>query len=490
MSLGKQAAQGAFWNYAGFLLSKGVLTLATLVLARVLDRPAFGLVGMALLVITAFDLLRDFGISAALIYRQREGNAAAEVAFATSVAIGSTLFLVNWLLAPLTVQFFKTDDAAQAAQLVSLLQVLGLSLLFSSLGSTQDALLQKGLQYRRRMIPEVGRTVIKGSLQVGLALTGWGAWSLVLGQVIGDAVALVLLWAVSAWRPTFRIDRTLLRPMLGYGFHIMLVDAFGWLVADLDYLIIGRLLGTDPLAIYTLAFRLPELIVKNLSQAVSSVAFPVVARLQDDRAAVRDAYLQMQHYMLVVLAPLGLGLAAITPALLHALFGAKWEAAIPIMQLLAVYMMLGGINHWPGVVYKALGRPDILNRLSFIKLLLLAPTLWWAVSEYGLLGVAWGQIVVRVIGIFLDMAVVSRVVQVSVWTNVRVIWPPLGAATLMALAVAAVFPLLNPAQDSWPVLILAVVVGAAVYAVLIWLLDRAAVVALLALVRRLLGRGR
>ncbi len=74
MSLGKQAAQGAAWNYAAFLVSKGLLFVATLILARLLTPEEFGLVGMALLVITVLEIFRDFGIGAALIYRQGEGR--------------------------------------------------------------------------------------------------------------------------------------------------------------------------------------------------------------------------------------------------------------------------------------------------------------------------------------------------------------------------------------------------------------------------------
>ena len=134
---------------------------------------------------------------------------------------------------------------------------------------------------------------------------------------------------VSRWRPTLHFDMKLLRPITAYGSQIMLVGALGWLVSDVDYLIIGRLLGDIALGIYTLAFRIPELIVRNLAQSVSTVAFPVTVRLQSDRPALRDAYLKMQHYMLLILAPLGLGLCAVTPALIHILFPASGTRLFP-----------------------------------------------------------------------------------------------------------------------------------------------------------------
>src|SRR5947209_5812361 len=109
MSLGRQAAQGAVWNYASFLASKGLVFVATLVLARLLTPAEFGLVGMALLVITLLDILRDFGIGSALIYRQKDGAAAANMAFFLSSGIGVALFVANLLLAPYAAGFFKTS---------------------------------------------------------------------------------------------------------------------------------------------------------------------------------------------------------------------------------------------------------------------------------------------------------------------------------------------------------------------------------------------
>jgi PST family polysaccharide transporter/lipopolysaccharide exporter len=215
---------------------------------------------------------------------------------------------------------------------------------------------------------------------------------------------------------------------------------------------------------------------------VSTVAFPVAARLQGQREALRDAYLTMQHYMLVILAPLGFGLYAVTPTLIHLLFQAKWNAAIPVMQTLSIYMTLVGVGHWPGVIYKAVGRPDILNRLGLLKVVLLVPTLWWAAVNYGIEGVAWGQVVIRLVSVTVDMLVVSRFLQINLLANLKVVWPPLASAVVMAAAARAVF-LLDPTESSVALLALAVLVGAAVYLALIWLLDRQALGSIVSLAR-------
>lgn len=487
MSLGRQVAEGALWNYAAFLVSKGLLFVATLVLARLLSPADFGLVGVALLVITGLDLLREFGLGAALIYLRHGGQRAADTAFLLAAAIGVGLFAANWALAPLAIRAFHLADPARAELATWLLRVLGGCLLLAGIGSTPDALLQKRLDYHLRMIPQVGRTAVKGLLQVALALAGCGVWSLIVGQVAGEAVATLLVWRVARWRPTFALDRALVRPLLSYGGKLLLVGGLGWLIDDLDYLIIAARLGENALGLYTLAFRIPELVVRNLAQAVSAVAFPAAARLQDDRAALRAAYLQLQRTMLAILAPLGCGLCAIAPVLVHLLFPPRWDPAIPVLQVLSLYMVIGGISHWPGVVYKAVGRPGILNGLGLVKIAALAPTLTWCAANYGIVGVAWGQLLVRTATVLLDMAIVGRFLEVDVAATLQSLRPTLTASAIMALAVRAILAL-DPAETNAPLLALAIAAGALTYAGAICLLERPLALDFLAFVRGMMRR--
>jgi PST family polysaccharide transporter/lipopolysaccharide exporter len=206
-------------------------------------------------------------------------------------------------------------------------------------------------------------------------------------------------------------------------------------------------------------------------------------------AALRSAYLKMQRYMLAILAPMGFGLYAITPALVTNLFGESWHDAIPVMQVLSIYMLLGGINHWPGVIYKAVGRPDILNKLGLVKLVMLVPVLVWGAASFGIMGVAWGQLIVRLIGIVIDMWVVAGFVTVSVWANMRALLPSLVSAALMAATLQTLF-MLTPGPVGLPALALCIAAGAAQYVALLWILDRDAVNSLLALARDFLPRKR
>ena len=155
---------------------------------------------------------------------------------------------------------------------------------------------------------------------------------------------------------------------------------------------------------------------------------------------------------------------------------------------MSVYMALGAISHWPGVVYKAVGKPGILNAVSLTKLSMLVPVLWTGATIAGIEGVAWGQVLVQSIGIAIDMLVIARFVKISVASNLRSILPPFGAAIIMAVAMRGVM-MLDPSLASIPLLLLASAVGGVIYAAMIWLIDREAVRGVLTLGVRVFRRG-
>jgi len=53
------------------------------------------------------------------------------------------------------------------------------------------------------------------------------------------------------------------------------VDLLGFFQSNLDYLLVGRYLGSVALGLYTLAFRLPDLLILQFSRVLGEVVFPI-----------------------------------------------------------------------------------------------------------------------------------------------------------------------------------------------------------------------
>src|SRR5258708_33589050 len=109
-----------------------------------------------------------------------------------------------------------------------------------------------------------------------------GALSLIVGQIAGESSATVLVWILARWRPTRAFNARVAREVTRFGAHIVAIGILGALFSNIDFIFVGRILGAGALGYYTLAYRIPELVLANTNAVVARVAHPLFCRLQSD----------------------------------------------------------------------------------------------------------------------------------------------------------------------------------------------------------------
>lgn len=460
-----KAIRGVLWSFAARYGGKVMLLVSTIILARLLSQEDFGVAGYALIVIGLLDVLRGLGVGPALIYHQSNPRAA-DTAFFISLVVGFLLFGITWMLAPLVGDFFNDPRA------VAVTQVLALAFPLTALSNVHDALLQKELAFKRRFIPDVLNAFAKGTVAIVLAVMGYGAWSLVFGQLAGTMVSVVAYWCVCSWRPSWRFDAALARSLLEFGAHIVAVNSLGYLLTHAGHVVVGRFLGAASLGIYTLAFRLPDLLIRQIAVILSRVLFPAYTKLKDDPDSIKSGFLISMRYVALVTIPLGLGMSVVAEPLVVVLFTEKWIEAAPVLQALSIHMMLVSLAFNIGDIYKALGRPELLTRLALFRAALLLPLLWWAATGPGTLAaVAWVSVVATAVHMTVTVIMGARIVGVPVGKVIESFIPALAAGGLMTCCVF-VLSEATAAYGAWLELLASVIVGIAVYLFVLLILSR------------------
>ncbi len=464
-NLARATLWGTFWSYASFYVGKLMVFISTVVLARLLSEEDFGVAGYALVIISFLQVMSDLGTGQAVIYH-RDDPEAPDTGFWLSLALGVALFLLTWAISPLVGAFFHDSRA------IPVTRALGLVFPITAIGNMHDVLLRRELSFGRKFIPDFMRAFSKGLASIGLAFAGFGAWSLIFGQLIGRVTAVLTLWRISSWRPRARFNRALARALLSYGLNIVLVGALGMLIANADYLLIGRYMGAAALGIYTLAFRIPDLVVMQFCYIIGRVIFPVYATLKDDPQALQKGFLNTARYVSLVTIPLGLGIALIARPLVLTFFTAKWESAIAPMQAIAIYALTLSLAYNVGDVYKAQGRPHILTYISVGRLALLLPGLWWVVTRLGeIAAVGWVHATIALITSIFELWLASRLLQTSPRRIAEAILPAAAAGAFMAMVVQAV-RLMSLSLPPWAQLGLTIPSGAMAYLGMLWLTQR------------------
>jgi PST family polysaccharide transporter len=462
--MARKTARAVFWNYASFGLGKFLVFITTAILARLLSPDDFGLVALATLAVNYLSVLKDLGLGDALIQRREDVEEAANTVFTLNLILGVVLTLASVAIAPLAAAYFRQP------LVIPLLRALGLTFAINALGSVHIVMLQRQLDFRRKLIPDIGRSIVKGVVSIGCALAGMGAWALVIGQLAGVVIGVLIAWAVYPWRPRLMINSKLAFGLLKFGMSLIIIQVFTVIEDNLDYLIIGRRFGEAPLGIYTLAYRLPEMLVISLLWVMASVIFPAYSTVQDQPDILRRGFLATIRFTEILAVPICLGLFLAADPIVRVVFGPQWLEAIPVLRVLAIFALFTSIGFNVGDVYKAVGRPDILVKLSIAYLATLTPALIFG-ANFGLVGVAFGHLTVSFIYMFVRIAVATRFVKVNLWDILGELKPSLlGGLALSALVIPSLY-LTAGLAPLWQLLII-VTAGAVGYLSVLWFIER------------------
>ncbi|WP_301122800.1 lipopolysaccharide biosynthesis protein [Mycolicibacterium fortuitum] len=420
-SLGKQT----LWNYTVFAISKSSTLLMTVVVARLLTPAEFGIFALALLLVNLFDYVKDLGVAESLIQSHRPWNRIAPTGLTLSIGFGVIAGAVLAATAGIAANLLHHPDLAP------LIRVLAIALMISAFSVVPLSWLRRDLNFQRRLLPEFVGAVVKTVLTIWLAATGHGVWSLVYGQLAGVLITAIMYWWVAPtfmW-PRFQMDEA--KALLQFGIPVTGVTLLAYAIYNVDYLAVGTRLGTTELGLYTLAYRVPELVVLNLCSVISDVLFSSMSRLQHEREAMSSQYQKALSIVLALTVPAGVGLAVVAGPLLHVLYGTQYDGAKNILIVLALYTAVYSASFHAGDVFKAAGRPGLLTAINAAKLVLLLGPIWWAAGHSATL-VAVALLSVELVHFVIRMTVVRRVIPLR-WTQILcVVGRPVAAAIPMA----------------------------------------------------------
>lgn len=461
----RKVASGVVWNLLAFGFGKLTLLLVTSILARLLTQDEVGVVGAAVVAINYLTIIKDLGFGAALIQKRGDVNEAANTVFTINIILGFLLSLLVIPLAPYVGNYYNEP------QVTSVLRWLGISFAINAFGAVHVVWLLRDLDYRRKALPEMGNSLVKAVVSIGMALAGFGVWSLVFGQIAGAAASVILVWILLPWRPRLSIDRGIATSLFKFSSSIVGSDILTVFIDNVDYLIVGRVFGLATLGVYTFAYRLPELLVIGNLWILGTIAFPAFSSIQDKPDEMRRGFLGSVRLVELIVTPIALGLIVAADPLVRVVFGEDWLEIVPILRVLAAYAWIYSIGFHVGGIYKAVGRPDILVKLSIFSIVILVPSLLLGAHYFGVIGVAYGHLFAVIIRRAVSLFFATRFVNVTVGEIFAQIRASLLAGLAMTVLAFAVL-YLTSGWSALPQLLVVALVGAAAYLGLLWRSER------------------
>jgi O-antigen/teichoic acid export membrane protein len=428
--LRRLVGRGAAWSTLDVIVSRfGNFALGVAV-ARIVAPNEFGVFAIALVVHTVVVNISDFGVSAALIRDEAERVPASAPTIVTISLVASAA--LGGLVAALSGPLARSLSSPAAATPIA---IMALNLPLAGLTAVPSAMLRREFRMDRICLADFANLAVSSAVVLVLALQGLGAlalaWSWVAGQL---ATTLILLaYRAGRYRPGWK--RTEARRLLDFGLPIVGSNLLALLVLNVDYIVVGRVLGVRALGLYMLAFNISGWASNVFGAVIRSVSMPAFARLRLEGRDMPEQFLKALRLVAGVTVPVCLILGGLARPAVVAIYGPKWSAAASALVGLSVLGAGRILIELAGDYLVTLGRTRSVFFALIPWLAALAATLILVARPYGIAGVGAGQAVVMVCIVAPVYAVLLRGTGVGVWAALRALAP--GIAWALAAAVAA-----------------------------------------------------
>lgn len=431
MSIKEKAINGVIWNSVSNFGSLGIEFIVGILLARLLSPTEFGLISTITILILLSEVFVNSGLSQAIIRKQNCSQKDYSTVFFCNISIGVLFFLILLLTAaPLSI-FFNNPE------LKPLIQVLGVSLIISSLSLVQNAKLIKRIDFKLQTKISLIASSISGIIAIILALLGFGVWSLVVKVLTNKSLKSILLWYFNKWKPDFVFSRESFKELFGFGSKLLLSGLIGTFLQNINYILIAKYFSPQDLGYYHQAEMFKNIPSQNISGVVTSVGYPVLAKQQHDSVKMRKIFREMFTKTFFIIIILMVGLASIAKSLIITLLGMQWAPSIVLLQMLCLVGVMYPLNSMNVNILNVVGRSDLYLKLQMIVQVMALPNLFIGVF-FGIKALIIGMIIISFFGYIIFNHESNKFLNYSIKQQLKDISPSILMATIMGALIFSI----------------------------------------------------
>ncbi|MCU0343452.1 MAG: lipopolysaccharide biosynthesis protein [Ignavibacterium sp.] len=411
MKLKHKIVGGVAWNAIGLIIDNGLQLVVKLILARLLVPEVFGIIGFATVFIGMIQVFSDLGMTAALIQRKDKHLTPIDYDTAYWAGLAWSIFLMailSFVIGPIAANFYNES------MLITIMPILSVSLLLRNLRAVHIVNITREMDFKKIVLPKNISRILASLGAILLAFFGFGVWSIVFQSVASEILVAIIYSYVSPWKPQRRFSKKSFKNIFGFGVYTTGTNIFNYLTGNIDYLLIGKLLGAHSLGVYTLGYNITYVVRGQILNVINSVFYPVYSKIQDDLETTKRYYFKVIKYNCIIIYPLMIGILLLAKPLVIYGLGEKWVESIIPMQFMAAAGLVHLLTSSNTVLLRGLGKPKLELIFSIIKTLgVNVPFIVLGVVYNGIIGAAMGLFFAKIVIFFINNYTLRKVAGIK-----------------------------------------------------------------------------
>lgn len=267
------------------------------VLARLLPPGDFGVMGVGTVFITFFGMMGEMGLGPAVVRFQNLTVEKLRSLFGLTFWIAIASSISFYFLSGLIGWYYDSNETSRVCRWLAFL-------LFFAIVN----IVPQNLLIRKKRFDIIARRVIlvqvfMGAAAIFAAYRGWGINSLLLLQ-IGTMVLTFIANTYSAkLSPKLFFDKQPVNMVSTFSLYQFLFNLVGYISANIDRLVIAKILTLTQLAYFDKSRSLSSQPVHNIGGVVSSVVYPYLSERHKDKAGLKAIYSSILRLFFLSLSP-------------------------------------------------------------------------------------------------------------------------------------------------------------------------------------------
>lgn len=446
-TLKQKTAKTLTWNTIDRLSSQVLYGVVGVVLANVLSRDDFGLVGVLFIFQSFATIFVDSGFGAALLQKKEPTEDDYSTVFWFNLAVSVAIYIGLWFAAPAIARAFHNQT-----ELIPLGRTMFFYFILSALSIVQTNRLMKQMDVKQLAISNVVGQIAGGVTGIILALKGFGAWALCWQTLVLGGVRTLWLWATSHWWPRLVFSIESLRSIRKVGLGVFSSQLLNTASLQVYNFLVGLYYSVASLGVYTQADKWSKMGSASISQVLTASFIPLLARVQDDPPTLLHYIRRISRFTAFITMPALVGLALVGAPLFHLLFADKWDAAIILFRILCVRGVFVVLISLQTNFLTALGYARTLVRVEIVKDLLTIVAIFSTLFMGSVEALVWGQLAASLLTYIAVLRMTSRATGYPLLFLLKPNLPFAAATVLMAAGVIAIAHILPYLYPSFPTL--------------------------------------
>lgn len=431
------ARRGWFWGVADQFAQRGLTMIVTIVLARLIEPAAFGLIASVSIFLGVAQQLIDGGISQRVLQKSEIGDREYAALFwangAVSFICGAALISVSGVIAG----FFGYPE------LRGIISALAISLMLFNAGRVQMTWLIRELRFRTVSLISIVAITTGCVVGVAMAIMGYGVWSLIGQQLVLSVMRAVLLWSVVPYRPRGLPRWIDIRDLYAFGLPVVSSQVVRLACAQLINVLMVTRISATMLGFFDRGKIIPQNLAYSLVNLFGRSNFPALARLQSDEPAFARLFLRFLSVSSATYFMLLMGLAVCAENVVRVLLGDQWLPSVWFMQASCVAFMIYIVFTANAELLRAKGRTrDYFRHNMTCAFCQVTGVL--AGMSWGAQGMVVGDIIGRAVSCLLIIPAVGKISDVTPIAQLRTLFFPLIGGLVVAAPLWGIQQLSGP----------------------------------------------